>query len=180
MRQQGKGCFMFPGAFILSKELTYMKVIHTALVRFMTGKYSNAVLYRAPSENFSIQRNYVYPKITPNNQDKGAMLQNVAKSVWKTADAGYKADFKTYASRYYQENLNLPNYGVPVNNSFGLFYKAMWQWYFSDPAHVDLKTVITADIVSMDSEMQTVKRAIDAGFLPLINEYSDLTAPIQI
>lgn len=156
-----------------------MKVIHSPSIRFMRGRESGSVYYEAPGQNFSIKRNYVYPTLTADNHTKGSKVKNLAYEIWPLASIEWKADLATYASRYYAENLNGPNYAIPVNNSFGNLVKMMFAYEASDPTHVDLETITVADIVALDAEVRTIARAIVAGFLPLISVFNDLTSGIQ-
>jgi len=145
----------------------------------MEGRNSGAVLYAAPSKKFSIQRNYVYPTLTANNHQKGAEYKNLAQGVWANASVAYKGDFAIYASRFYSENKDLPNNKIPVNNAFGQFVRGMYNWRDSDPQTVDLETVTVADMVALDTEMQTVATAVAMGWLPIVETYLDLDSPIQ-
>jgi len=156
-----------------------MKVIHSSLVLYMSGRNSGSVLYPSPSKKFSIQRNYVYPTLNANNHLKGSEYKNVANAVWPNISPGYRNDMKTYAQRFYSENKDLPNYVIPVNNSFGQFMRLMYNWRDTDPETVDLATVTAADIFALEPDFMTVQDAIDAGLLPAIENYSDLDENID-
>ena len=156
-----------------------MKVIHSSLVLYMSGRNSGSVLYPSPSKKFSIQRNYVYPTLTANNHLKGSEYKNVANAVWPGINPAYITDMQTYAQRFYSENRDLPNYVIPVNNSFGQFMRLMYNWRDSDPETVDLSTVTAADIFALEPDFMTVEAAILAGFLPTIDTFDDLTASID-
>lgn len=154
-----------------------MKVVHNPAHAFMRGQSQGYVFGPAPSRTFSLVRSYVYPKITEHNHDMGKIMMNL-KLVWDDATPEYRGDGALYASRYYSENQELPDQKIPVNNSFGNFVRAMFAWQASDPTHVELETVTAADIISTDAEVRTWARAVEAGFLPLILLYTDLTESI--
>jgi hypothetical protein len=155
-----------------------MKMKHTFAVGYLSGKMDQSVYYPAPGENFSVVRKLVYPTLTANNHNKGAIMKNL-RLLWLDCDPGYVADGVLYASRYYSENKSLPNLQIPVNNSFGNFVRMLWAWYKEDPLHIDLLTVTVADIVTMDADIRTWSRAIGAGYLPGIDLFSDLDNDIS-
>ena len=51
----------------------------------------------------------------------------------------------------------------------------MWWGVHKDDPSIDLKTVTFADIALLDIGIQTIKQAIDDGFLPEVSKYDDLT-----
>jgi hypothetical protein len=126
-------------------------------------------------DKLCIGREYVYPTITANNNDKGAMVQNLAK-VYQAADPDYIADLKAYCVRNGMENVPKDKL---VPTAFSMFLKMMYAWYESDPAHVDLKTVTVADIVALDADVRTIARAVTAEFLPYVSTADSYTNGIQ-
>jgi hypothetical protein len=126
------------------------------------------------NDNICIGREFVYPTLTENNHALGNAMKNLA-IVYRNAAAGYKADFKTYATRYgaayVPKNKLLPG-------GYSLFIKMMYAWYDSDPTHVDLSTVTIADITALDADVRSIARAVEAGYLPYVNPNADLVANI--
>ncbi|HOV16299.1 MAG TPA: hypothetical protein PLF50_02200 [Candidatus Cloacimonadota bacterium] len=125
--------------------------------------------------NLCIGREYVYPTLTDNNHQKGAIVKNLAK-VYSEVSSDYLADLKTYGVRNGKENVPR-NQLIPT--SFSLWLKMMFAWGASDPTHIDLATVTLADIVALDAEVYTIAQAVEAGFLPMVTMYEDLTSSIQ-
>lgn len=156
-----------------------MKVIHNPSVNYFRGQSGGYVFYGAPSRLFSIARNYRYPTITPENNVKGAEMQGV-RNCWVAAHADFKSDMQIYAATYYQENLNLPDNRVPVNNSFGNFFKCLYLWYLSDPTHIDLTEITPEDIMSATGGPKNVKDAVELGYLPTVTGYDLLDNPIDV
>lgn len=156
-----------------------MKVAHTQLVAFCSGKSDGTVLCAAPSKTFSLARRYVYPTITTANHTKGTEMSNLAV-MYGNVHGGFLQDLKDYARRYYSENLNQPDLKIPSPNPFAHFLKMCFAWYESDIEHVNLSTCTVADAVALNADIQQIKMAIDAGFLPPVQNYSEFTQPIQV
>jgi hypothetical protein len=57
---------------------------------------------------------------------------------------------------------------------YALYGKMWWAVNKDDPT-IDLRTVTFADISLIGISIQTVKEAIDYGYLPKVNKYDDLT-----
>lgn len=148
--------------------------------KYNTGREDERyVFYNEPQKNFTISREYVKPRLTANNTLMGTTTKNLA-SVYHNCEEGYIADLKTYANRYNtQYGGTASELEIKHISSFGVFMKMMWAWYDSDPEHVDLSAVTVADIVSLDADVRTVARAIDAEFLPIVTTYDDLITGIQ-
>lgn len=126
-------------------------------------------------DKLCIGREYVYPTITANNTDKGAIVKNLA-TVYHTVNADYLADLKAYCVRNGMENVPKD---MLIPTAFSIFLKMMYAWYESDPAHVDLKTVTVADIVALDADVRTIARAVTAEFLPAVTTADSYTNDIQ-
>lgn len=153
------------------------KVKFNANIDYMTGRVGSTVMMPSDSKLFSISRNYVYPTLTADNHNKGAIMQNL-KAMWADADSLYKADLKKYVTRYRALGLVLPNLKQKANNAFAYFVRLMWAQADLDPTHIDLLTVTCADINALDAAAKVIETAIEAGLLPMIPVYNDLTNSI--
>ena len=151
-----------------------MKVKFKHSIQTYSGKIDEMVYGSYRHGNLCIGREYVYPRLTDNNFEKGAILKNLA-SVYKNASDEYKADLKIYCLR---NSVNIQKDKL-VPTAFSIFLKLMYGWYESNPQQVDLTTVTLADIVTMDADVRTIFRAVEAGFLASIPVYDDLTSDIQ-
>ena len=152
-----------------------MKVRFKYGIKTYSGLIDDMVYGSYRHHKLCIGREYVYPTLTPNNTHIGDCMKNLA-IVFKSAVAGYKADFKTYSQRNGEENVP---YNQLIPNGFSCFIKMMFAWQKSDPLHIDLTAVTAADIVTLDADVINVERAIDAGYLPHISNYDDLNTDIQ-
>lgn len=152
-----------------------MKVKFKYGIETYSGKIDGMVFNSCRKGHLCIGREFVYPTLTTNNTNKGAITKNLAV-VYHNASSGYQADLKSYGVRNGQENVS---YDQMVPSGYNLFMKMMYAWAKTDPLHIDLTAVTVADIVTMDAEVMTLERAIDAGYLAKVSSYNDLTAEIQ-
>lgn len=152
-----------------------MKVQFRKNIRSYSGE-NEELVYQAFNRGWvCIGRDFVYPTLTANNHEKGAITTNLA-SVFRTANVTYRNDLAAYAQDNKAENLT--KYDI-APRTFALFLKLMYAWYESDPTHVDLKNVTVADIVALDADVRTISRAVEAEFLPHITDASSYTNDIQ-
>jgi len=152
-----------------------MKVRFKFGIKTFSGTADEMTYGSYAKNTLCLGRQYVTPDYTANNQHVGAIGKNLA-SVFKAAAAEYVADLKTYATRNGKENFH---YGELAVTAYPLFVKMMFAWAKTDPTHIDLTAITVADIVTRDADVRTVKRAVDAGYLPHISDYADLTSDIQ-
>ena len=155
-----------------------MKVKFTQLVAYMKGRSDNTVLFAAPSKTFGIARRYVYPTITDNNRNKGIQMRNLA-TFYHAVSATYLLDLQAYARQYYSEHQDMPDMQIASPNPFAHLMRMCFNWSQSDPEHVDLGSITVADAVALDADVRTIKRAVEAGFLPVVSGYLAWTAGIQ-
>lgn len=151
-----------------------MKVIFKYGIKTFSGTVNNMVYGSYKKGTLCYGRDYVKPKLTENNIQKGKIMRNLA-SVYKNASSAYKQDLGIYADRY---AVKAPQDKLPPNG-YALFIKMMFAWLESDPEHVDLTTVAIADIVAADAPVRTIAGAITEELLPLVRLFADLTSDIQ-
>lgn len=154
-----------------------MKVKFNFGIGAFSGTVQEGTYCMSRDQNFSIMRKWVMPKLTDQNTEIGATGKNLG-SLW-TADASvdYKANFKTYAERYYSEN---PSQGIydPCRSAFAFFTKAMWAWAEDESPAVDLKTVTIEDIGTLGGKVASVSDCVTNGYIPVVADYGDLDSPI--
>lgn len=156
-----------------------MKIKFRWGIKTFSGYGDDMVYESCLNSKVCIGRDYTYPKITENNHQVGAVGKNLG-IVFNNVNPAYAQDLKTYRERYRQLGIpRNPFKRKPVAGPYSLFIKMMYNWLDSDPEHVNLTAVTIADIVALDADVCTIKRAIDAGFLPMVPVYDDLTAAIQ-
>lgn len=141
----------------------------------ISGTLADGVNMPAKSKLVGYIRRWVYPTLTANNTLFGQKGRNLG-ACFNNCASGFKDDFSIYAERYAAENNRNDHFNVNYS-PMGWFVKGMYAWEESDPTHVDLTAVTPADMFSLDCDMLTVSRAIGAGFIPSISDYSDLTHP---
>ena len=151
-----------------------MKVYFKKNIRCYSGLNDELVYQAFRNRKVCIGRDFVYPVLNANHHLKGDIVKNLA-SVYHNASENYVDDLKTYCVRNGQ---NVPKDKL-IPTSFSMFLKMMYAWYESDTEHVDLTTVTVADIVTLDADVRTIARAVEAGFLPMVTLYDDLTSGIQ-
>lgn len=151
-----------------------MKVTFKHSIQTFSGEIEKMVYGSYRKGKLCLGREYVYPTLNANHHDKGAITKNLA-IVYSNISPTYLQDLKTYTG---ENAANEPEDKV-LPTSFSLFMKMMYAWLKSDIEHVNLTAVTVADIVALDADVVTIKRAIDAGFLPKVKDYATLTAEIQ-
>ena len=155
-----------------------MKVKFTPSINYWSGKNDDFVYSPSPNRQYSICRSFTYPKLTTYNHQKGSIMKNLAL-LWSLASSDYNADLATYTQRYLTEHSGAGDLPFPCHSKFGWFVHMFFRWYRSDPTHIDLETVTIADVVALDADVYTIRKAVEAGFLPMISLYEDLTSSIQ-
>jgi hypothetical protein len=152
-----------------------MKVLFKKNIKSYSGE-NDELVYQAFRDGWvCIGRDYGIPTYTATNQELGTIGKNLSR-VFKAINADYVTDLKIYAQRNGKENVS--RYDL-IPGAYALYVKMMFAWQKSDPLHVDLATVTVGDIITLDADVRTVMRAIDAGYLANVSLYSDLTADIQ-
>lgn len=95
--------------------------------------------------------------------------------VYLAADPLYRSDLKAYAQLNQRQNVPKHKHQLhKMPSAKSLFIECMWDWYASDPEHVDLKTVTVADIVAMEAPVRTVKECVEAHYLKRVSNYEAL------
>ena len=163
----------------MAKRSKDMKVFFKYGFSAYSGMVDQMVYQSWFDNRMCLSRRFSYPTLTANNAKIGASGKNLA-SIYGHADSAYRDDLKKYCNRYKKEhmprNVELLH---PMPGPTAMLVQMMFNWYDSDPTHIDLPTVTIADIVALDADVRTIARAVEAGFLPGIKLYTDLTNDIQ-
>lgn len=151
------------------------KVIYPPVVSGIVGRVTTGVYYRARGTRFGYMRSYVMPKITAHNNLLGSYLTNI-RLIWVTdIEAAYMLDLLDYANKY----KDLPIYGDDskqrTKSAFAIWYKILMAWQASDPTHVDLSSIVTADIITLMAGNLSIKDQVDEGWLPVVDGYTAYT-----
>lgn len=156
-----------------------MKIKFRWGIKTFSGYGDDMVYENCLNGKLCIGRDYTYPKITEKNHAIGSAAKNLT-NVYKGVSPTYAQDLAIYRSRYTALKVpRNPQKRKLFAGKYTLFVKMMYNWAESDPEHVDLGSITIADIVALDANVRTICRAVEAGFLPMIPVYLDLTAGIQ-
>ncbi len=147
-----------------------MKVNLMKPFRSFSGKMDELV-YSAFNDGYiCFSREYVIPATTEQNTTMGNIAENLG-TVYDSFDSGWIDDLKTYTTCYGSDVAGK----TKRHPSFYALYMKMWWAVHKDDPTIDLKTVTFGDIQILDIGIQTIKDAIDNGFLPEVSKYNDLT-----
>ncbi len=135
-----------------------------------SGKVDGLVYGMYNSDQICIARRFVKSVATTQTTLMGAIAINLG-TLYKTAQATYIADLKTY-SRKYRARVQLDKQLPP--SSKALFIKMFWAWHKISPVENDLSVVTLADIIDKNIACKSVKDAVDAGYLPRVDGYETL------
>ena len=143
------------------------KVFFAPTVAFLSGKIGEGVYMITAKQGMSYMRQYSYPKITALNNMRGAEMSHLSV-LWNTVlNEGYKVDMAEYAVEYHA----LANYGKPRSDRayspFAIFVKLMYAFMMSDPAHIDLQTIVPSDLNTLFPGCNTIAGQTAAGWLPI-------------
>ncbi|MCB5284951.1 MAG: hypothetical protein LHW45_05095 [Candidatus Cloacimonetes bacterium] len=147
-----------------------MKVRFKYGIATYSGTIDEMVYGSYRDDKLCIGREYVYPRLTANNEALGSVGSNLA-ILWANASAEYKADLKEYGLR--NGSQNIPKTQLPPTN-YALWIKLMYAWKEDTPS-VDLATLTVEDFELAGASVSTVKNAIDNGYLDKVGTYDDLT-----
>ena len=147
-----------------------MKVIFKYGISTYSGTIDQMVYGSYRDGKLCIGREYVYPRLTVQNETIGARGSNLSK-LWSEGSADYKADLKAYAQLNGSENVRKTQ--LPPN-SYALWIKLMHAWAEDNPS-VDLSTLTGEDFGLSGGDVSTVKNAITNGYLAKVSEYDTLT-----
>lgn len=112
-------------------------------------------------------RKMVYPKITEKNVSFGNVTANIFRI---NPSQGYRDDMYYYMARY--RNLNEANMSLITWSNF--YLKLMYDMAKADNT-IDLRTLTREEIYSRDLPCISVKKAVEAGLLPVVYDYRSFT-----
>jgi len=151
-----------------------MKVKFKFGIRTYSGTVDDMTYGSYKDDKLCIGRQWVMPALTGNNAAIGSAAKNLA-TLWASASAGYKADFKTYAQRYGKQ---ISGRDMLPPTGYSLWIKAMYAWAKDEDPELDLSTLIFEDIVTLGGKVASVSTCIANEYLPAVDPYDDLIAEI--
>ena len=147
-----------------------MRVTYKYGIGGYRGKMDGAVLCYDRYLGRSYARRWVYPTITEKNKAFGNVNANLFRI---KPSQGYRNDLYFYLTRY--RNLNDAKQGLRAWSSF--YMKLMYDMAKADDS-INLMTITREEIYSRDLPCISVKKAVDAGLLPVVYGYEDFTHEI--
>ena len=135
-------------------------------IKGFSGKLDGAIYYYHPRLKRTLMRKAPEMPIQPQNIVHGNIARNI-----KALDPseGYRSDFKTYLSalRDFDDNVTYPSW-------YSLYVKMLWAMQAQQPDVVDLKTITKQQVYQNNLPCVSVKNAVEAGLLPVVNGYQYL------
>ena len=150
-----------------------MKVTFKYGIGTFNGMIDNAVFWKQKSGVASIMRKFTYPKLTIQNERIGLIGKNLA-IIWPDLEYAYRENLATYAQRYYVQYGSEGSFD-PARSPYAFYTHMIWELSKSH-TNIDLETLTYEDLVVTGTQINTVKDAIDNGYLRTIDQYDDLTA----
>jgi hypothetical protein len=144
-----------------------MRAKFTGGIGSYSGKLDGVVFCHYRREGMVLVRKYRYPTLTENNHKLGNTTANLHSI--KPSD-GYKNDMRTYLGRY---NTLRENEGKYVRSWVNMYLKLMREMARRD-ASIDLLSLSREEIYSRDLPCISIKRAVEAGLLPEVYDYTHL------
>ena len=128
-----------------------------------TGNVDDMIFYTLPNSDVMIgRRRPTHFTQSAHHKDYRLIARNLKKI--KPSEA-YKNDFKVYTALYKE----LPEAKKSVGSWYNLYITMMWD--LQKAGLVNLKTLTRAQIYSQDLPCQSVKDAVEAGYLPPVLNY---------
>jgi len=142
-----------------------MKVIYKYGLGGYQGRMDGVVLCYNRYLGRAYARKMVYPKITEKNREFGSVTANLFKV---KPSQGYRNDLYFYMTRY--RNLNEANMNLITWSNF--YLKIMYNMAKADDS-INLMTITREEIYTRDLPCISVKKAVEAGLLPVVYGYED-------
>jgi len=141
-----------------------MKVHYKKAMCGYSGTSDGAVYYYHPGLELSLVRDYVKPRESNQNQRVKAIMANLKLIL---PSDGYKQNFKDYLLSYNKMKEHQNKLMLSWNN---LYMKMMFAMEKAYP-EIDLTTLTREQIFAEDLPCQSVKRAVEANLLPVVDGY---------
>ena len=157
------------------KEITMAKIKYASFVAGLSGKSGSSVFFRSPSTGYGYLRAFTYPKITDNNNLRGAEFKNLTEQLKFVSTAGI-ADLKAYTAKYQK----LPMIGegdlsARANNHVAVWIMAIYNCAKENSASIDAGSVTLNDLKSL-FVFTKVSMVVEQGWLPAVPGWEELTA----
>lgn len=112
-------------------------------------------------------------KNTTNNVEMGNKLIKIS-NLYEAVTAAYKQDLELYSLKMYKLK---PYRNRIAGNKFSTFVKMIWAASKDPDSPLDIMSLTTDDLeVGSYSQIETVKAAVENGYLPQVDGYEELEA----
>jgi len=149
-----------------------MKVYFKYGLQGYSGYLDDAVFYYNPKIKLTLMRPYVYPELNHNNERTTSIMANL-KLI--NPSEGYKQNLRDYIM-YYNDSKEYGHKPLSAWNTAWL--KMLFAMQEAMPDVVNLQTLSREQIYDMNLPCKTVKAAIEAGLLPIEEDYARWNKPI--
>ena len=151
------------------------KIKYASFVAGLSGKSGSSVFFRSSNTGFGYLRAFTYPKITDNNNLRGAEFKNLTQQL-KVVSAVGIADLKAYAAKY----CKLPmvgegDFSARANNHVAIWIMAVHTCAKENSASMTADSVTLNDLKSL-FVFTDVAALVDQGLLPAVPGWEQLTA----
>ena len=147
-----------------------MKATRANLLGEFTGHLDGLIYYRSKKNGklyvrrrFKFKNHPAHPVFTKNIQNIYAL----------SPSEGYKQNLKIYIALF---NANLPEGKKPLHTWTNAYTTMMFALQKAFPETVNLGTLTRNQIYSQNLPCKSVKQAVEAGLLPLVETYELLSA----
>lgn len=154
------------------------KIKYASFVAGLSGKSGSSVFFRSSNTGFGYLRAFTYPKLTTNNELRGAEFKNLL-GVLKNVSVIAMADLREYAAKY--RKLPLVGEGdlsARANNHVAIWIMAIHNCAKDNVASLDLTTVTLNDLMSL-FDFTDVASLVTSGWLPAVPGWEVLDTPFS-
>ena len=157
------------------KEKTMAKIKYASFVAGLSGKSGSSVFFRSPNTGFGYLRAFTYPKITDNNNLRGAEFKNITEQLKNVSAAGI-ADLKAYTAKYRKlPQVGEGDFSARANNHVAVWIMAVHNCAKANSASIDAGTVTLNDLKSL-FVFTKVAKVVEQGWLPAVPGWEELDA----
>lgn len=136
-----------------------------------TGKADGLVYCYSKAMGRVYARRNTYPRLTSENE----RVKNITSALFAVKPStAYCDDLRYYLTRY---NALRENRDHPMRSWSALYLKLMYDMAKQDPG-IDLHTLSRSYIYAQNLPCISVKRAVEAGLLPVVYDYQRFEAEI--
>lgn len=149
-----------------------MKATRANLLGEFTGKLDGLIYYKSRTNG----KLYVRKQFTFRDHPDHPRFRSVQKAIFALKPTpAYIRDLKTYLLLYNQFH---ENYGYEIRTWTNLYVKLMYALQKAYPESVNLIDITRDQITEQGLPCRSVRAAVDAGLLPLVQGYERFSAEI--